>query len=247
MIIAVANQKGGTGKTTTAVNLAHALALTGWNTLLVDLDPQGHAGVALGMGTGMEMASLLNGGVLSTCAQPARERLDLVRSNAMTARAEMLLQTQPLGRTTVLARALGALNEYDFVILDCPPVLGLLTINALVAADRLLVPVKLEQLSVAGMVELHSTLEAVQREGHGVRLGWVVPTMQRANTLEHRRILAALKQRYGPLVTIGIPHTIRLSEAQGRQATIWEHARNSAGAAAYWLLMKRVLDGNQTS
>lgn len=242
MIIAIANQKGGTGKTTTAVTLAHGMAYMGVRVLLVDMDPQGHVGRALGIGKSPDAGSLLTGAALSDCVIEARPRLDVVRSNALLKQAELRLESRQLGREKALTRALAAGRDYDFVFIDCPPTLGLLTLNALAAARYVMVPVKLEQLSMDGLIELAQTIRAVQAESFDVALGWIVPTMKR-HTNEHRRLLSALQTLYGPAVASPIPLAAVLTEAQGAEKTIWEYRRNSPAAHAYFELAGTVIRG----
>ena len=164
--VALANQKGGVGKTTTAINIATAMAATGWRTLLVDLDPQGNASTGLGIPSGeRERTSydlLIEGATVESCAISTRiPRLDIVPATVDLSGAELELVSEE-GRATRLREALRAHRGHDICFIDCPPSLGLLTLNALTAADTLLVPLQCEFFALEGLSQLLQTVERVQ-------------------------------------------------------------------------------------
>jgi len=200
MIIAVANQKGGVGKTTTAVTLAHGAALRGWRTLLVDLDAQGNVADSLGLESGTALYRWLSGGcTLDEAATQARTGLDVVRGDKMTVRLKRELSGMDFP-ANVLAEALRK-HEYDLVVMDCAPSVDILHTAALVAADYLVVPTRLDQLAIKGVMEMMQSLAAVQRNvgGQACRLAGVVPTFYDRTTNESHAQLENLT-RWGKQV-----------------------------------------------
>ena len=239
-IIAVSNQKGGVGKTTTAVNLAAALARAGHPTLVVDVDPQGNASSALGhpkheapWGIAEAMLGLES---LATCLLPTSQPgLDLAAATPALVGAEIELVGLP-NRDRRLALALADLpRPYDFVLVDTPPSLGLLTLNALVAADGVLVPLQAEYFAMEGLGELVRTIGAVRR-GPNPRLvrDGIVLTMTDARTRLCRDVEAQAREVFGAEVfqTV-VPRAVRLAEAPSHAKTIFEYDPASRGAAAY--------------
>jgi chromosome partitioning protein len=243
--IAVLNQKGGVGKTTTAINVGAYLAKAGRTVLLVDFDPQGNATSGLGLDkraydtTTYEVlfdASLLARGVQAT----ATPKLRVLPANANLAAAEVEL-VGVAARENRLAEAL-AQASYDYVVIDCPPSLGLLTINALAAADVVLIPVQAEYYSLEGLGQL---LEVVQRVRQGLNpqleLLGVVLTMYDKRTTLSEQVLVELQKHLGDkLFETVIPRNVRLAEAPSFGQTIFEHDKWSKGARAYKQLAKEV-------
>jgi chromosome partitioning protein len=199
-IITIANQKGGVGKTTTAVNLAHGAALRGQTVLLVDLDTQGNAADALGLDEGSELYEwLILGKPFTQVILNARKHLDVIRSNKTTAQLKVALSGMDF-REMILANALKD-YEYDLVILDCPPSVDILHTAALVAADLLIIPTRLDQFAIKGVIEMLRSLDSVQRATRSnCRLAGIIPTFYDKVTKESQGQLENLAASYGGLV-----------------------------------------------
>jgi chromosome partitioning protein len=241
-IFVVANQKGGVGKTTTSVNLAVALAQGGMRVLVIDLDPQGNASTALGIehreGTPGSF-ELLNGTPLAELVQPSPEAKGLwvVPATIDLAGAEIGLVTA-MARESKLLRALNAFlaaKEMDYVFIDCPPSLGLLTVNALVAANELLLPIQAEYYALEGVTQLMRTLESVQRDlNNRLRLTTVLMTMVDARTNLAADVEHEIRS-YFPKQTLvaTIPRSVRIAEAPSYGRSVLTYQRASVGAQAY--------------
>jgi chromosome partitioning protein len=245
---ALANQKGGVGKTTTAVNLSAFLADAGFRVLLVDGDPQGNATTSLGVEKHSLPATLydalLDRQPLDEIILPTgRPRLDLVPATLQLAGATVeLLNVE--AREQRLASALGPCRErYDLICIDSPPSLGLLTVNALVAAEGLLIPLQCEYLAMEGLAQLLGTVRLIQGQlNPGLHLIGVVMTMFDRRTRLSLEIVQEV-QRYlpGRVFTSLIPRNIRLGEAPSHGETIWEYDGHSSAAIAYRLLGREFL------
>lgn len=246
-IISVLNQKGGVGKTTTAINVAAQLAKTGKSVLLVDLDPQGNATSGLGLDKHVIEAGtyevLLGNQDFATCVKETDvDNLFLLPTNANLAAAEIEL-VSVLERERALQRALDA-AAYDFVFIDCPPSLSLLTVNALTASRHVLIPVQSEYYALEGLGQLLQVIQQV-RQGLNQHLEiiGVVLTMFDSRTSLSDQVKDEVKKHFGDKVfkTV-IPRNVRLAEAPSFGKTIYEHDKWSKGARAYKQLTKELTE-----
>ncbi len=247
-IYAVGNQKGGAGKTTTAVNLAACCALAGRRTLLVDLDPQANATTHLGVETTADQATVYD--LLLDPQLPLAEvtvntevpNLMVIPSEVGLSGAEIELGAEA-GRELRLREALAQAGDFELVLIDCPPSLGLLTVNALTAADRLIVPVECEFFALAGVAVLTGTVELVRAElNPQLQIVAIVPTKydQRKNLC--RDALEQMREFFGKLVTRTVIRTnVRLAEAPTQGQPIVLYSPDSHGAADYRALAREVL------
>lgn len=255
-ILAVANQKGGVGKTTTSVNLAAGLAALGKRILLIDLDPQGNATSALG--AEIESPPTLYGPLtgasgISSCISPTRmENLSLVAANLDLAGLEIELarmenHLQPIRLALEPLRAGGT---FDFAILDCPPSLGILMTNALVAADQILVPVQCEYYALEGLGKLMFVMGQIRDSGAnpGLTLSGLLMTMFDRRTNLSDAVVKDVRDHFQEvLYDTVIPRTVRLSEAPSFGRTIYEHDPHGTGAKAYRALAREFLARQEAS
>lgn len=245
-IIAVANQKGGCGKTTTAVNLATYLALNGKKTLLVDLDPQGSSSRHLGINE-LEKSMydvLMQGLDIKTLIMPTMvPGLDIAPTNNFLNKAELELATKLTARESVLRPKLRALDNYDYVIIDTPPTLGFLTLNALVASDIVLIPIQTQFFAIMGLSMILDLMKLIEDDlGYVIKRRYLL-TLYDPRTKMAKEVIFQVRESLGEDVfkTV-IPNNIRLAEAPSYGLPISLHAPDSPGAFAYAELAKEVME-----
>ena len=246
-IYALANQKGGVGKTTTAINVAACLAEAGARVLLVDFDPQANATTGLGFRPprGRSTYELLHGGTLDEIIVPTEiERLDLAPAHPDLAAANVELPARE-DRERILGDALRSIGDrYPYVIVDCPPSLGMLTLNALAAANRLIVPVQCEYYALEGLTQLLESVELIRaRVNPSLALSGLLLTMHDGRTRLSQDVAAEVRQHFGGKVFDAvIPRSVRLAEAPSHGRPITSYDPSSAGADAYYRLAIEVVE-----
>jgi chromosome partitioning protein len=246
-VIAFANQKGGVAKTTTTLNLAVAFKEHGFEVLIVDLDPQGNLTMSQGMDPDQVERSMYDVLVHSMPVEEVihRAEVDVAVSSIDLAGAELALSSM-IGRERALQKALLPVrNRYDYILIDTPPSLGLLTINALTASDGVIVPVQCEYLSLRGLVQLENTLSMIRENLNPVvEIKGILPTMYDARTVHSREAVEMLKENFGDLVfETRIKKTIRYAEAPVEGSSVLKYDSSGPAAKAYRDLAKEVLNG----
>ena len=254
-VIAVANQKGGVGKSTTVFNLGAGLAANGKRVLLVDVDPQGDLTKMLGLrkpnDLPLTLGNVMNNIVAGVSGNEHpeimqhHEGFDFVPGNRSLSAVEVSL-VNAMSRETVLRQYVNSVkNDYDYVLLDCRPALGMLVINALSASDYVLIPVQAEYFAAENMTELVGTVQSIKRQiNPKLKIGGVFMTM--ANDTNFRKdIVASVKETYGkhlPIMQTVIPATVRLAEISTSNHSIYKHEPKGRAAEAYRSLTKEVMD-----
>jgi chromosome partitioning protein len=250
--IAVLNQKGGTGKTTTAVNLAAGVAERGYNVLLIDTDAQGNVGVSLGVAGEQSLYHVLvDGADPDDVSVPVRQHLDVITADATLAAAEIWLARQSAeSRSRILTKRLNLMQvsrRYDFVFVDCGPSLNLLNQNALSYVDEVVIPVTCDYLALVGVKQVLRTIKDIERHlGHAVRVAGVLPTFYDGRTRLAREVFETLQGHFKHRCLEPIRSNTRLAEAPSHRKSIFEYAPQSHGAADYnrvvdWLLAQHAM------
>src|SRR3954454_2993814 len=248
-VISLANQKGGVAKTTTTLNLGVAFAEQGLRVLCIDLDPQGNLTMSQGMNPDTIERSMFDVLVhrLPISEVIARREVDIAVASIDLAGADMALSTQ-IGRERALQKALDPVKEeYDYVLIDTPPSLGLLTVNAFVASTGVIVPVQTEYLSLRGLVQLENTLQMVRENlNQGVEIIGILPTMFDRRLTHSREADEILRENFGDLVyNTRIRKTVRFAEAPVKGVSVLKYEPTGEAAAMYRDLAKEVLNGEK--
>lgn len=248
-VVAFTNQKGGVAKTTTTLNLGVALQEMGHRVLLVDLDPQGNLTMSLGLDPDSVRPSMYDVLVSGVSIEDAirHQELDVAVASIDLAAVEIALSSL-IGRERALSKALLQVRDtYEFILVDTPPSLGLLTINALTASDAVIVPVQCEYLSLRGLAQLERTLELVRENlNPNVHIAGILPTMYDSRTVHGREAVEVLRGSFGDLVYgTEIHKTIKFAEAPVRGQSVLKYAPDSQAAHAYRQLAREVLDGKK--
>ena len=254
-VVGIVNQKGGTGKTTTCVNLGVDLANEGSKVLLVDCDPQGSLTISLGHpqpdALSVTLSDLMNRALNDETINPGdailqhEEGVDLLPANISLAGMEVSL-VNAMSRETTLKRVLASCSrDYDHILLDCSPSLGMLTINALAASDRIIIPVQSQYLSVKGVEQLMSTVARVRKNiNHRLKIDGVLLTMVDSRTNNSREIATLLRDTYGSKIRVfeaEIPRSVRAAEISAEGKSIFAHDPGGKVVQAYHALTKEVI------
>ena len=246
-VIAFANQKGGVAKTTTALNLAVAFMEKGFRVLCVDMDPQGNLTMSQGIDPDTLDKSMYDVLVHQTSIREVvrKREVDVACSSIDLAGAEIAMSTM-IGRERALKKALAPImDDYDYMFIDTPPSLGLLTINALTAADKVIVPVQCEYLSMRGLIQLQNTLAMIRENlNPNIEIEGILPTLVDSRTVHAKEAIEILEENFGNRVFASrINKTVRFAEAPVKGMSVLKYDPDGTAAAAYRQLAEEVLNG----
>ncbi|MGN8808425.1 ParA family protein [Absicoccus porci] len=253
-VIAIANQKGGVGKTTTAINLSSGLSYRNKRVLLVDLDPQANATHGLLRPNDVydkDIYQVLMSeiSIEEAIIHKTKPHLDILPSHISLAGAELVMDKIEKGKEALLKKQLDTIrDQYDYIIIDCPPSLGLLTTNALTAADSVLIPVQCEYYALEGVTQLFLTIRLVQKTYNPkLRIEGILLTMFDVRTRLSVEVSQEVRKNFMKQVyQIAIPRNVKLSEAPSRSLSIFEYDDSSAGAKAYKQLTEELIEQNES-
>lgn len=242
IVISLLNHKGGVGKTTSAINIGAAMVELGRKVLLIDLDPQ--ANLTLALGVPRQPVSIYEAMRGESDLQPGtvRDRLDVVTSTLDLSSAEMELINEA-GREFILRELLHPIrDQYDYIIIDCPPSLGLLTLNALTSSEYVLIPLQTEFLAMQGLAKIKQVIQKVKlRLNKNLQIAGVVPTMYDHRKILNRDVVATIKKYFGPLVfETYIRDNVSLAEAPAQRQDIFTYSASSSGAEDYLALAREI-------
>ncbi len=244
--LSIINYKGGTGKTSTVVNLAHGLALKGHRVLVIDMDPQGSATYHLGVSPKYTLYDLLlDHQDYKECIHPARDRVSLIGSNERTFPAAMLVSKMK-NREQVLKKRLEHLKEFDYVLVDSGPSISLLNQNALLFSEEVLLPVSMDYLALVGVKQILKNIQIVNKIfSKQLKINKVIPTFYDKRNKKSKDVLESLHRVFPGLISVSIRYSVSIAEAAGYKQTIFEYAPHSRGAEDYLNLTKEVLRNGQ--
>jgi len=250
-IIAFTNQKGGVGKTTTCINVSASMALMGKKVLLVDIDPQGNATSGVGIKKTQEMKSIYNlitgdAQVSQVLQKTSVENFDILPANIDLAGVEVEMVYME-NREKILKNLLNGLkNDYDFITIDCPPSLGLLTINALTAADSVLIPIQCEFFALEGLSQLMNTIRLVKKKlNPDIAIEGVLLTMKDNRSSLGQQVTEEIKKYFTNYVfETFIPRNIRLAEAPSHGMSVYQYDKRCIGAKSYIMLAEEIMRRN---